>query len=246
MSNTIQTHKYMEIYNALRNLIILKKVPDNYLLPTETELMKEYGAGRNTVRKALKQLQEEGYITTRRGSGSVVHLENTALNTREGRATWVGSSINVEYYLPDPKISVQDSPRAVDQVIAPINVSTVFGLDPTASVYRMQGIWTINNIPYNYMIRYINPVLMPDYEKHMDKNERFKLIASKYYGINPKKAEEHITCCKASLIEAKILDVAVGDALLYTYRIGYCDKGAYEYAIFYGNPAYSGYKIVIG
>jgi GntR family transcriptional regulator len=41
-------------------------------LPTEAELAKHYGAGRGTVRAALRAVEAEGLVTSRRGSGRVV------------------------------------------------------------------------------------------------------------------------------------------------------------------------------
>ncbi len=41
-------------------------------LPTEAELAKRYGAGRGTVRAALRAVEAEGLVTSRQGSGRVV------------------------------------------------------------------------------------------------------------------------------------------------------------------------------
>ena len=41
-------------------------------LPTEAELARHYGAGRGTVRAALRALEADGLVTSRRGSGRIV------------------------------------------------------------------------------------------------------------------------------------------------------------------------------
>lgn len=48
--------KYQEIYNRLRSRIVNKKIKANTYLPSEMELMKEFDASRDTIRKALSLL----------------------------------------------------------------------------------------------------------------------------------------------------------------------------------------------
>lgn len=48
----------------------------NDTLPTEMELVERFGVGRNTVREALRELQELGYIRRRRGTRSVLVMTN--------------------------------------------------------------------------------------------------------------------------------------------------------------------------
>ena len=44
------------------------------LLPSENELCKLYGMTRPTVRQALSNLANDGYISKHQGKGSIVHL----------------------------------------------------------------------------------------------------------------------------------------------------------------------------
>lgn len=64
--------KYISVYND-----ILKKIEDKFFninskLPSEKELMESYQVSRDTVRKALKLLEEGGYIHKIKGKGSVI------------------------------------------------------------------------------------------------------------------------------------------------------------------------------
>ena len=54
--------KYQEIYERLRAKIINKKYKPNTYLPGEYELMEQYDASRDTIRKALNLLSLNGYI----------------------------------------------------------------------------------------------------------------------------------------------------------------------------------------
>jgi DNA-binding GntR family transcriptional regulator len=63
---------YQQISEDLSRKIASGALPVGSLLPTEMELMEEYGASRNTVRMALQQLQARGLISRRRNRGTMV------------------------------------------------------------------------------------------------------------------------------------------------------------------------------
>lgn len=64
--------KYQPIYHELVQKIRSHVWPVSGLLPSEHELAKEYDASRETIRKALDLLSQNGYIQKVRGKGSVV------------------------------------------------------------------------------------------------------------------------------------------------------------------------------
>lgn len=64
--------KYEVLYNDLLHKIQHHEYPENSFLPSEVELTQRYLVSRDTVRKALSLLSQNGYIHTNRGSGSKV------------------------------------------------------------------------------------------------------------------------------------------------------------------------------
>ena len=64
--------KYQKIYQDLLDQIKRGDIKPHTLLPSESELMKIYDASRDTVRKALNLLLNDGYIQKNKGKGSVV------------------------------------------------------------------------------------------------------------------------------------------------------------------------------
>ena len=64
--------KYQKIYQDLLEKIKQGEIKAHTLLPSENELMKIYDASRDTVRKALNLLLNDGYIQKNKGKGSVV------------------------------------------------------------------------------------------------------------------------------------------------------------------------------
>ena len=61
--------KYDQIYAELRARIEQQEYGFQELLPSENTLVKEYGCSRNTVRRAIGRLADEGYVQSRHGKG---------------------------------------------------------------------------------------------------------------------------------------------------------------------------------
>ncbi len=64
--------KYLCIYSSILNKIEKMEYEINSKLPSEKELMVEYGVSRDTIRKALNLLEEGGYIHKIKGKGSLI------------------------------------------------------------------------------------------------------------------------------------------------------------------------------
>ncbi|NYE03950.1 GntR family trehalose operon transcriptional repressor [Bacillus niacini] len=66
------TNKYQIIFNTIVDQIKSGEIPPNSLLPSENELKEHYDTSRETIRKALNLLAQNGYIQKVRGKGSIV------------------------------------------------------------------------------------------------------------------------------------------------------------------------------
>lgn len=62
--------KYYDLMEQLHGKIMSGEIRPGEKLPSENELSAEYGVSRQTVRKALQILQNEGYIYAEHGRGT--------------------------------------------------------------------------------------------------------------------------------------------------------------------------------
>jgi GntR family transcriptional regulator, trehalose operon transcriptional repressor len=62
----------MKIYENISKEILDGRLNAGDMLPSENELAESYAASRETIRKALKMLSEDGYIHKVQGKGSIV------------------------------------------------------------------------------------------------------------------------------------------------------------------------------
>ncbi|MCL4515880.1 MAG: GntR family transcriptional regulator [Firmicutes bacterium] len=70
------------VYTQVKDLLLAKIKSGVYRhgerLPSETELAREFGTSRVTLREALKVLEDDGYITRRHGSGTYLKEQRPA------------------------------------------------------------------------------------------------------------------------------------------------------------------------
>ena len=61
--------KYEGIYHSLKKRIEAQDYPYQSLLPSENTLLEEYACSRNTVRRAIAELTNDGYVQAMQGRG---------------------------------------------------------------------------------------------------------------------------------------------------------------------------------
>ncbi|MCD7895854.1 MAG: GntR family transcriptional regulator [Planctomycetaceae bacterium] len=67
--------KYVQLANRIREEIYSGLLAPGKRIPTEEQLSERFAVSRNTVRQALKMLEEEGYLAGIQGSGTFVSAE---------------------------------------------------------------------------------------------------------------------------------------------------------------------------
>jgi Transcriptional regulators containing a DNA-binding HTH domain and an aminotransferase domain (MocR family) and their eukaryotic orthologs len=89
---------HKRLYNALRRSILDGSLPPHSRLPASRDLAGELGISRNTILTTYEQLQAEGYVVSRRGSGTFV--AQTAPDTFLTAAGGAENSIEIEQAFP--------------------------------------------------------------------------------------------------------------------------------------------------
>ncbi len=77
MSKIIKKSLAEEIADKLREQITGGQYKVNDKLPTEPELMAEFGVGRSSIREATKSLVQSGILRIQQGAGTFVERSNT-------------------------------------------------------------------------------------------------------------------------------------------------------------------------
>jgi DNA-binding GntR family transcriptional regulator len=119
--------KYARVVTELRRRIEEGIYKPGDMLPSEAQLVREFGIGRTTIVRALQILQHDGWITREHGLGSYVKARPAGArsNTRLGRAV-----------LELPETSGGFSLVHAGPVPVPPNVATLMGTEDDTVVLR--------------------------------------------------------------------------------------------------------------
>ena len=83
---SVQIPLYEQVLKELKGKIVSGVYKKGDLLPSEKELIEEYGVSRITVRKTLALLAEMGFVETSKGRGSVVLFSFENISEHQGFA----------------------------------------------------------------------------------------------------------------------------------------------------------------
>ena len=116
---------YEQIYRDLRKKIFSGMLRPGDLLPSENQLCAEYTASRETVRKGLKALNQEGLVFSRPKIGYFVSTPNHSDLTITFADNW--ESFTSQY-------------RDIAGILPDANIQKILGIEPDHRVIRMSQI----------------------------------------------------------------------------------------------------------
>ncbi|MBZ4663716.1 MAG: treR [Caloramator sp.] len=169
----MENSKYLIIYNDIVEKIEKVEYEPNAKLPSENELMQMYDVSRDTVRKALLHLEQNGYIQKIKGKGSFVldlnkfDFQISGLISFKELASKMGGSVQtiveeLEVIRPDKYLQKQLQISEKDEVWRIVRARKIKGkriiLDKDFILKRVADGFT-KEICQNSIYQYIEEVL---------------------------------------------------------------------------------------
>jgi len=203
-------------YQIKENL--MSKIKDNHfqvsdLIPSETELQELYKVSRITIRRAIRELVQEGYLITRQGKGTFVSKPKASqeLNLI---TSWAETMMNLGMH-PQTKY-IQYS-----EVSVPMDVAKLLNIPLGEKAYKIERLRYADNEPICWMVNYLNPQYVPDLIKTGMLGESLYETLEKRYNIILSIAVEKVEAKAARSKEAYLLNVKRGAPLLHVTRTTY-------------------------
>lgn len=207
---------YQQLYDILHKDIISGKYKPGDMLPSETNLMEDYGVSRITVRKTMDMLSNENLIQKQRGIGSrvlpryveqtlnrVVHFSNDMKNHGYNY-----SSEMLENKMINPTPSMKKH----------LNLYEKHQTSPLIKVKRLRN---INGIPACIEEAYLIYNMCPDVYNMDFSVKSLRLFLEDEYNIKWVKSRQRIFARKVGEENAKYLKLSLNDPVLYIERITY-------------------------
>ncbi len=146
---------YTRVKQHLKDGLAQGRWPAGALMPSEAELVAEFGVSRMTVNRALRELQSEGLVDRTQGVGTFaaqLHKVSSTLKIADLHEEIVGRG-----HVHEARVHVQRTEPAADALAAQL------GLKPGDTVFHTLIVHFENGVPLQCEDRYVNPAVAPDY-----------------------------------------------------------------------------------
>lgn len=204
--------RYRWLAEIIRDTIERGVLTDNQALPPERELAERYEVSRDTVRKAVRYMEERGIIYSDHGRGTFVSPAIVRGTTRfiDSFSQDTGNRGGV----PGQRIT------AIETVGASMAIATLLNIEPGAPLVRVRRVRLIDDAPVGLHDAHL--VLPRGAKLTRTQIERagslYRLLTAEF-GFDPAEAVENLCAGAADADDAQWLDIAPGDPLLVCERI---------------------------
>ncbi|HAH95575.1 MAG TPA: phosphonate metabolism transcriptional regulator PhnF [Firmicutes bacterium] len=223
---------YLQLYKMLKEKVKSGEWPENEAIPPEKILMEQYDVGRETVRRSVLRLVNEGYLYRRRGKGTFVCRQRP----EDGMEQLVSfsSEMVARGYKPGAIVLEHDTRCAPEKVRAELCISK-----DTPLLY-FKRLRTADELPVAVETSY----LLLDVVGPIDR-DRLSGSIYQYFvydkGLKPGRIVQEISSTIADDETADLLGIKKGHPVLQLYRLMYTVDGRpFFYMVFrYRGDVYS-------
>lgn len=222
---------YMKIEKYLKDLIDSGEIKQGELLPSENKLCEKFNVTRMTVRSAFNNLVKEGYISRKRGIGSIV-LVNRISDNIGTIESYTKEMVNKGYSIITKLISL--TIVEADNII-----KDKLNLDLGENVWEVKRVRYAEGCPVSYMITYMPVKMFPNLKKS-DCNSLYNYLDQCGYKISTAQRIVEALISTEELME--LLELECESPILHIEQVGILEDGeAFEYSHTY----HYGYKLTL-
>lgn len=225
---------YHQLENAIQEYIENGKLKVDELLPPERTICKLNNLSLSTVRKALQNLAQKGYLYRIQGKGTFVANAEIRRN-------------NIRYYSLVKEFDGKNSMPAIrfvkiERIPGQERICRQLHIEPDQELYKLQRVISFDNEPTVYCISYLPCALFPDMDQlqpsQIEDNALY-IMLEKTFGVSTMRNCDLYGAVSADKMVAQKLGVKPGQPLLlvemlaithkdkpFEYRISYCRADA--------------------
>ncbi len=221
MQATLDKQLPIPLYHQLKSIILEgiqsgRWKPDDQL-PSESELSQTYGVSKITVRQALRELSEAGYVRREQGRGTFVARGRVEQGPREL------TSFTHEMR----RHGLQSASRVLESGVmaAEESIAERLGIAAGADVFTLKRLRLADGEPMGIQTAYIPLELAPGLPDDPMENASLYAVLESKYGRRPSRARETHSAVLVEGEEAELLGVPPGSPALAAERVTYLEDG---------------------
>lgn len=210
--------KYKQVYNDIKGKIDTRFYKRNTELPSENDLVREYGYSKDTIRKALSLLELDGYIQKIKGKNSLILGHERIKNNYLGNIK-TSAELNI-----DGKYEIKTNLESLYIIQGDRKIMDIFGANESNDFYRVSRSRTINGERLEYEVSYFDRSLVPFLNKDIAENSIYKYLETEL-GLNITHSRREISFRYATDEEKQHMDLGVYDMVAVVESITYLSNG---------------------
>lgn len=216
--------KYLEIQNLLLQRIKNGNYQEGQLIPKEVDLAEQLNVSRPTVRHAIRNLVQGGYLERRKKRGTIV----TQTKIKQ-QFTHVIESYNTEIQnnglVAKTQVLNFSTEKANDEVAEALTIK------PNTEVYKLVRLRSADNKPVVFVVTYLPIAQLSDLQK-IDFTHHSLYSELAKAGLEITHVSRKIEVHPATEEEAQLLETDIKAPIFYFHTIGFTkDHRALEYSI---------------
>lgn len=206
---------YFQLEQAIRELIDKKQLKPGDMIPSEREYAEKYQISRMTVRQALNNLVNDGYLQRERGKGTFVALKKFEKNVK-GLTSF---SEDMRSRGMEPGTTVLD----FGIMEADTSVALKLEIQQGEAVYEIKRLRLADQQPMAFEIVYMPIDLVPGLTMEAAEQSIYNYVETAL-GLHIVSGVQELEATVAHKEVASALGIKVGEPVLFIQQISFIDK----------------------
>lgn len=212
---------YYQLKEAIIEKIKSNEWPVESRIPTERQLCEIYKVSRITVRQALGELEQEGYLSRKQGRGTFVTAQK--IEQRLSKFYSFSEEISNMGYVPGTEILTFITIEADEDIARNLDI------ERNSMVYKIKRIRLANNEPFAVETSYIPFIMFNDLKEDEIAYYGLYNTLKKKYNIHPDEAVETFEAVLISSEDAHSLQISKNSPGILLERFTHASGRTMEY-----------------
>lgn len=207
---------YYQLEQGIKEMIEKGQLQPGEMIPSEREWAETYEISRMTVRQAINNLVNDGYLVRKRGKGTFVATKKIEQPLKG--LTSFSEDMRARGMVPGTKL------LAFHTVPAPLSFAKQLGIDEGEEIYEIRRIRLADGLPMALETAYVPCSLVPGLTEQNVSGSIYEFIEKKL-GLAIRSATQILEASVARKLEEELLQMKEGAPVLLIQRNSYLQNG---------------------
>lgn len=217
----INKHSPIPLYYQLKEILrdYIQHQAANSPLPSESDLCEHFKISRPTVRQAMSELAQEGYLYRSKGRGSFVAQEKIDRDF----VLWRGGfndEIRNRGSIPETRL------LALKEITADDRINRRLKLENDGRVFFLRRLRLIDSQPVLVFNTFIEYSRVPGFSDKDFTNRSLHQLLEEDYGYRLKRTRRALEAVGVQSPEAELLEISTGEAVQYFENTVFLEDGS--------------------